>query len=96
MNTICPHCQKVQDAAFPMSDKTRPADGDISFCGFCGEWAMFMQDQPGGLRKLTGEEWAELQQHVNILAVTTAWKLAKVVDDWRREIKEGNDEDRTG
>ena len=37
----CPHCRKKLDGAFEVGGEGRPEPGNISLCGYCGNWSIY-------------------------------------------------------
>ena len=76
--TTCPFCGYVADYATlaELSDlQDAPEDGDISMCLDCGEFAIFEEAAPGGLRKPTDKEYGQFGTDQNIKDMRRAWTL---------------------
>ena len=86
MSTICPHCSAEHDAAtqdtdVEMTSATAPQDGDASFCFSCGEFAIFEDAAPGGLRKLTKREARQIDGDRRLAQMQEHWRT---ITEWRR------------
>lgn len=81
MNTKCPFCGTVHDLASGIGEPgerrpTMPADGDLTLCISCGEWAFFSSIANGGLRMPTDTEYESLVAMRIVREARTAWVQA--------------------
>ena len=65
-DNLCPNCKEKLDAATAVSHESRPKEGDLSVCFYCGQLLKFSSDgsllplEENELKMLTNQERKEL------------------------------------
>ena len=79
MSTICPHCgEEMEAATVARSEYATPRDGDASLCWACGEFGIFEDRAPGGIRLPTVREQRALGADEQVMALLAAWRDFKM------------------
>jgi thymidine kinase len=75
LRTVCPHCGQAHDEVAELDGKEQaePADGDLTLCFKCGQWAVFDARGEAGLRPPTDLEVLAIAGSRQCRAITEAW-----------------------
>jgi len=76
--TRCWSCGHESDtvSALVQDEQERPENGNLSFCIYCGDFAIFDDTYPDGARKPTPNENFEISHDKELERLWTSWYLA--------------------
>jgi hypothetical protein len=70
----CPHCAEELTCATNADDEAAaPNNGDFTICIRCGEWGVFEEAAPGGLRKPSEGEYLEIGERPDLRQLRAAY-----------------------
>ncbi len=76
--TRCWSCGKESDTVSSVIEdgQARPVNGNLSFCIYCGDFAIFDDTYPDNVRKPTPSENYEISMDRELERLWTSWYLA--------------------
>jgi hypothetical protein len=84
LSHVCPNCGRFQELTSAVTEKgkytkePRPQRGDFSLCIICGEWGVFDDRRPGGMRKPNMSEKMLFQTEPIYRKIQDAWEQTAV------------------
>lgn len=73
--TVCPYCERRNDACSCVEGGHAPVDGDVTMCAYCGKWAVFDNSTSTGVRLPTLAEVKTLATDRLVLRASILWAM---------------------